>query len=103
MLPLIGRTGNLPRNAALGPGLFLFDLNITREFDFGERKRLRPIVEFDNILNRTTFSFGSEFINFTQLRAATTPATRAAFLETFLVPSRTLRARQVRLGLRFDF
>src|SRR5262249_52705269 len=31
-LPTIGQTGNLPRNAGLGPGRFLFDLNIAREF-----------------------------------------------------------------------
>ena len=65
--------------------------------------RLRPVVEFDNVLNKTVFSFGSEFINFTSLSPTATPAQRQAFLDSFLVATRTLRPRQVRLGVRFDF
>ena len=63
-VPQIGQVGNLPRNAGRGPGLFVFDLNVTREIHLSERVRLRPSVEFDNVLNKTVFSFGSEFINF---------------------------------------
>lgn len=102
-LPAIGQTGNLPRNAGRGPRFRLFDLNVTREFRLSERMRLRPSVEFDNVLNQTVFSFGAEFINFNALRPDATPAQRQAFLDTFLVPTRTLRPRQVRLGLRLDF
>ena len=68
-----------------------------------ERMRLRPVVEFDNVLNKTVFSFGSEFINFNSFAPAATPAQRQAFLDSFLVTTRTLRPRQVRLGVRFDF
>jgi hypothetical protein len=90
--PTIGaRGGNLPRNAGLGPGLFLFDLSVSREFKFTERIKLRPNVEFNNVLNATVFSFGTAFIN------ATDPQT------TFLVPNRTYRPREIRLGLRLDF
>ena len=64
-LPTIGQTGNLRRNAGAGPGLFLLDLNITREFRLSEHKRLRPTIEIDNLLNKTVFSFGSEFIRLT--------------------------------------
>jgi hypothetical protein len=100
----IGRTGgNLERNAGLGPIQFLFDLSVTREFRFGERMKLRPVVEFDNILNATVFSFGSEFINFSALSPNATSAQRRTFLDSFLVPTRTLRPRQIRLGVRFDF
>ncbi|MDQ3816995.1 MAG: hypothetical protein M3362_04805 [Acidobacteriota bacterium] len=102
-LPTIGQTGNLPRNAGIGPGFFLFDLNVTREFRLTERLRLRPVVEIDNVLNKTVLSFGSEFINFTGLSPAATPAQRQAFIDTFLVPTRTLRPRQIRFGIRFDF
>jgi hypothetical protein len=102
-LPIIGQTGNLPRNAGLGPKLFLFDLNVTREFRLSERARLRPTVEFDNLLNKTVFTFGAEFINFNALRPDASAEQRQAFLDTFLVPTRTLRPRSVRLGLRFDF
>ena len=78
-LPAIGQVGNLPRNAGRGPGLFVFDLNVTREIRVG-RLVVRPSVEFDNVLNKTVFSFGSEFIQ--------SP-----------VPTRTMRPRQIRIGL----
>ena len=102
-LPTIGQTGNLPRNAGVGPGSFLLDLNITREFRISEKMRLRPVVEIDNLLNKTVFSFGTEFINFTGLSPQATPAQRQAFIDSFLVPTRTLRPRQIRIGVRFDF
>lgn len=102
-LPTIGQVGNLPRNAGQGPGQFLLDLKITREFRINERMRLRPVVEFDNVLNKTVYSFGSEFINFTSLSSTSTPEQRQTFLDSFLVATRTLRPRQVRLGIRFDF
>jgi hypothetical protein len=54
-------------------------------------------------LNKTVFTFGAEFINFNALRPDATPAQRQAFLDTFLVPTRTLRPRSIRLGVRFDF
>jgi hypothetical protein len=102
-LPTIGQTGNLPRNAGQGPGQFSFDLNITREFRLSEHLRLRPVVEFDNVLNKTVFSFGSEFINFSSLAPTASSEQRQAFLDSFLVTTRTLHPRQVRLGVRFDF
>ena len=103
-LPTIGgASGNLPRNAGHGPGQFFLDLNITREFRLSERMRLRPTLEFDNVLNKTIFSFGSEFINFNSFAPTATAVQRQNFLDTFLVATRTLRPRQVRLGVRFDF
>ncbi|MBA3512750.1 MAG: TonB-dependent receptor [Pyrinomonadaceae bacterium] len=102
-LPTIGQSGNLPRNAGRGPGMFLFDLSVTREFRLTERVKLRPVIEFDNVLNKTVFSFGAEFINFRALAPTATAAQRQAFLDSFLVTSRTLRPRQIRLGLRIDF
>jgi hypothetical protein len=102
-LPTIGQTGNLPRNAGQGPGQFFLDLSITREFRLREKMRLRPMVEFDNLLNKTVFSFGSEFIDFNAFAPTATPEQRQAFLDSFLITTRTLRPRQVRLGVRFDF
>ncbi len=90
--PTIGtRGGNLGRNAGHGPGLFLFDLNVSREFKFSERMSLRPNIEINNVFNSTVFSFGTAFINVTDPQA------------TFLVSNRTYRSREMRLGLRFDF
>ena len=89
-LPPIGaKGGNLPRNAGISPAFFTFDLNVSREFKLTERMKLRPVIQFDNILNATVFNFGSGFINYASTN--------------FLVPTRTFRQRQIRLGLRFDF
>ena len=87
-IPTIGQSGNLPRNAGIGPGLFVFDLSLTRDLHLTDRVRLRPVIEFDNVLNKTVFSFGSEFINFD---------------DSFMVAKRTMRPRQIRLGLRIAF
>jgi hypothetical protein len=102
-IPTIGQSGNLPRNAGTGPGQFIFDLNVSRDFKLNEKMNLRWSVEFDNVLNATVFSFGSEFIDFNALGPTSTPAQRQAFLDSFLVTTRTMRQRQVRLGVRFDF
>ncbi|HKO42873.1 MAG TPA: TonB-dependent receptor [Pyrinomonadaceae bacterium] len=102
-IPTIGQTGNLPRNAGIGPGQFFLDLAITREFRLTDRMRLRPVIEVDNVLNKTVFSFGSEFINFNALSPTATPEQRQAFIDSFLVTTRTLRPRQIRIGVRLDF
>ncbi len=100
--PIGSKSGNLPRNAGTGPGLFTFDLSVTREWKFEKRFRLRPVIEFNNIFNATVFSYGSEFINFQALSATETAAQRLA-RQNFLVPTRTYRQREIRLGMRFDF
>lgn len=102
-LPTIGQSGNLPRNAGRGPGFFIFDLSITRVFRIRDKLRLRPVIEFDNVLNKTVFSFGAEFINFNSFAPSATPQQRQAFLDSFLLTTRSLRPRQLRLGIRFDF
>ncbi len=89
LAPIGSRGGNLPRNAGRGPAFFTFDLNVSRQFKFTERIKLRPTIEFDNIFNAAVFNFGAAFIDY----AAT----------NFLVPSRTFRQRQIRMGIRFDY
>lgn len=102
-LPPIGSiSGNLPRNSGTGPSFYTFDLSLTREWKFGDRFKLRPTIQFDNILNAAVFSFGSEFIDFTALSGSPTP-TQLANFQNFLIPTRTYRQRQIRLGMRFDF
>ncbi|HWS85549.1 MAG TPA: TonB-dependent receptor [Pyrinomonadaceae bacterium] len=102
-LPTIGRAGDLPRNAGTGPALFAFDVSVGREFRLSGRARLRPTVEVDNVLNKTVYTFGAEFIDFNALRPDATPEQRRAFADAFLVPTRTTRPRSLRLGLRLDF
>ena len=87
--PIGAKSGNLPRNIGIGPSFYIFDLSVTREFKFSERTKLRPVVEFGNILNASVFNFGSSFIEV---------GSGALF-----VPTRTYRQRQIRLGARFDF
>ena len=82
-VPPIGQIGSLPRNAGRGPKLFVFDLNVTREIRFGPVV-VRPSVEFNNVLNKTVFSFGSEFIGSSD------------------VPRRTMRPRQIRVGIKIS-
>ncbi|MGD9561742.1 MAG: carboxypeptidase regulatory-like domain-containing protein [Pyrinomonadaceae bacterium] len=108
----IGSPGDLSRNAGKGPRYYIFDLNITREFKFTERFRLRPSIQLGNILNMTVFSFGSNFIDFADLNRADLRGDNASesdrdiqarARERFLVPTRTYRPRRLRLGIRFDF
>lgn len=75
---------------------------VTREFKIGERFRLRPSVEFDNILNAKVFSYGAQFIDFLPLDPTPTAAQALAY-QNILIPTRTFRQRQIRLGLKFDF
>jgi hypothetical protein len=89
LAPIGAKGGSLPRNAGKGPAFFTFDLNISREFKCGESMRLRPVIQLDNMLNAAVFNFGAGFIDYTATN--------------FLVPSRTFRQRQIRLGVRFDF
>lgn len=91
-LPTVGSSGNLPRNAGRGPGVYTLNLRLAREFAFGERSRTELQVEAFNPFNATVFSFGSEFIDF-----------GAAGLGDFLTPRRTVKPRTLRVGLKFDF
>jgi hypothetical protein len=100
--PIGSRGGNLPRNSGKGPRQYIFDLSVTREWKFGESFRIRPIIEFGNILNMAVFSFGSEFVDFLATPTNPTAAQQLA-LQNFLVPTRTYRQRDVRVGMRIDF
>jgi hypothetical protein len=58
------------------------------------------------ITQRLSFPFKTfhpEFINFSALKPDATPAQRQALLDSFLTPTRTLRPRSIRVGVRFDF
>jgi hypothetical protein len=92
-LPTIGaKSGNLPRNAGTGPSFYVFDLSVTREFKFTERTKFRPTIQFGNILNAAVFSYGGAFIDFSSTGS-----------NLFLIPTRTYRQRDIRLGFRLDF
>ena len=62
----------------------MLDLNVTKEIRVSERVLIKPSVEFDNVLNKTVFSFGSEFI------------------DSSMKPTRTLRPREIRIGIKIS-
>lgn len=103
----IGSPGTIGRNAGKGPQLWQFNVNVTREWKFGERFKLRPSFEVTNPLNMRVFSFGSNFINFDNLSVCSgggsLTTAQQATCDGFLAPTRTSTHRRVRLGLRFDF
>jgi len=92
--PIGARSGNLPRNAGTGPSFYTFDLSVSRDFKIREHTKFRPVVQFDNILNAAVFNYGAAFIDF---------GTTAASQSAFLIPTRTYRQRQIRIGARLDF
>lgn len=91
-LPMIGTSGNLPRNAGRGPAIHTLSLRLSRTLRLGERYAVQFHAESFNPLNSTVFSFGAEYIDFIPGRT-----------ERFLVPPRTVKARTMRLGLRLTF
>jgi hypothetical protein len=91
-LPLIGESGNLPRNAGRGPWQQTLNLRLSRLVRINERVRLTPLIEAFNPLNATQFSFGAEFVDYTPNN-----------LGEFLVPGRTVKPRTVRIGIRIEF
>ena len=97
LAPIGAKSGNLPRNSGTGPGFYTFDLSVTREWKLGEHMRLRPVIEANNVLNAAVFNYGAAFIDFNANTVSTTAK------DAFLVPTRTYRQREIRLGLRFDF
>jgi hypothetical protein len=88
VLAPIGSSGNLPRNYGRGPGTRTFDMRVSRAFVTLERVKIRPSVEVFNVLNATTFSFGSEFVDRDDAN--------------FLVPARTQRPRSIVLSLKIS-
>jgi hypothetical protein len=85
----LGSSGNLPRNYGRGPGTFAFNLRASKVIHLTERVRLRPAIDLFNILNHTSFNFGSEFIESDDM--------------DFLIPRRTQRPRIIQLNLKMDF
>ena len=91
-----GTYGNVGRNAVRGPGLFMFNLSLSRSFKIKERYSLQVRADAFNILNHTSFvgafapsgqpagasygtlSTGLNSSNFGQITGATNPLLRRA-------------------------
>ncbi|MGQ9652397.1 MAG: TonB-dependent receptor domain-containing protein, partial [Phycisphaerae bacterium] len=52
-IPVLGRPGNLGRNAFVGPGYASLNLRVQRELAVNEKARLQLIAEAFNLMNRT--------------------------------------------------
>jgi hypothetical protein len=97
------RPPGAPRNSGLGPDYLALDTRLTRTFKFGEQRALRFIAEGFNITNRANLArvnntvgaaFGPPF-NVHGL-VSRTPSQPLGF--TAAQP-----AREIQLGVRFDF
>ena len=82
--------------------MVVMDLSVSRRFEMGAKLKAFPRLEFGNVLNLAVFSFGAEYIDFSALGANPTPSQLSA-RQGFLVPTRTLRPREVRGSLRLEF
>ena len=91
-LPLIGRSGNLSRNAGRGPWQHSLNARLSRRIRVSESVRVTPAIEVFNPFNATVFSFGAEYVDYTPVNTA-----------SFLTPVRTLRPRTMRVGVRVEF
>lgn len=85
-LPIIGTSGNLPRNAGRGPWQHTLNVRLSRQFVLSERLRFTPMIEAFNPLNTTVFSYGAEYVDWNNLS-----------------PRRTIKPRTLRVGVRFEF
>jgi hypothetical protein len=93
--PAARTLGNLGRNTAIGPGLVSVDLGFTKNIAFGATgKRAQARIEVFNLLNRTNLGLPNSSV----FNAAGRPVASAGFIGSTATP-----ARQIQLGLRFDW
>jgi hypothetical protein len=85
--PSTDQLGNAGVGTVLGPGLYLWDLSVRKEFHMGEARRLQFRADAFNMLNHA---------NFRSLQITTTSANYATV--TGAGPARNLQG-----GIRFDF
>jgi len=86
--------GNLGRNTLIGPGLVSVDLGLTKNISVGTGNRVQVRVEVFNLLNRVNLGLPS----FQVFNAAGGRIGNAGFIGSTATP-----ARQIQLGLRFDW
>ena len=63
---------------------------------------MSPGIEVKNVLNSAVFSYGAEYVDFSALGMAPTP-TQLARRDDFLVPTRSMSPREIRLTARIQF
>jgi hypothetical protein len=93
VLPAEGTLGNVPRNSLIGPGYASWDSSLIKNFALGNRRRLQFRVEAFNLLNRANFG----------LPAATVFNAAGRVASAGEITTTVGTARQVQLGLKFEF
>lgn len=104
---LPGQIGNSPRSPFRFPSQFFTDLNVTKNFNFGERYRLQLRAEFFNIFNKTIFNDVFQTIPdrlptdtvFTSIENLQRSGSNPQFGQFFS----TRDPRQIQLGIKFSF
>ncbi len=101
---LTGQIGSSPRAPFRFPNQFFTDLNLTKNFHFGERYKLQFRAEFFNIFNKTIFTDVSQTI---PDRAPTDAAFNSISNLIAVSPFGQFVAvrdpRQIQFGLKFNF
>jgi outer membrane receptor protein involved in Fe transport len=92
-LPAAGFLGDVPRNTIIGPGYASWDASIVKNFRAGDVRRLQLRVEIFNVLNRANFG----------LPAATVFDAAGRVPNAGEITTTVGTARQIQLGVKFDF
>lgn len=93
VLPEAGYLSTLPRNSLIGPGYATWDGSLFKNFAMGARRRLQFRLEAFNLLNRANFG----------LPAATVFNAAGRVANAGEITSTVGTARQIQLGLKFEF
>jgi hypothetical protein len=101
---LSGQIGNSPRAPFRFPNQFFTDLNLTKNFNFGERYKLQFRAEFYNIFNKTIFTDVFQTIpdrlpTDSAFNSISNLAAISQFGQAFAVRD----PRQIQFGLKFNF
>jgi len=98
-----GKKRQLAKERGTGPSFYTFDLNVTSEWKLGERTKLRPVIEFDNILNAAVFQLRRGIYRFPGPEFFSNGGPVVGPAKTFLSRRGRIGKRQIRLGMRIDF
>jgi hypothetical protein len=86
--------GDLGRNTVIGPGIATVDIGVTKNFRIGSAARTQFRLEVFNLLNRANFGLPANNV----FNSAGRRSANAGFID-----STSTTARQIQLGLRFDW
>jgi outer membrane receptor protein involved in Fe transport len=86
--------GNLGRNTVIGPGIINVDIGLTKNTQITDESRLQLRVEVFNLLNRANLGLPDRSV----FNASGRPNPEAGF-----IPNTSTTARQIQLGVRYEW